>query len=242
MFFWIALTVIGIAFLSVFSALVFPRLFFKVYVSFLSSKDRGLAKFNLSDGVAILYEPDASVRKYISRYQLYQLNEESGKFFVGEFAQKLSSVQYSVVAYNRRDRVLRAYRVREKNCTQYTKTLTLPEETDYISLVIHSVSGKRIPRAFSFRWTGYLWLALSGISFGAVFDAIFWLVIRIVSHFEGRGVVEILPLRNWAVLLPISTLGLAACCMAAVGLVSLIYFLRDREVLKKFVQKARLLC
>lgn len=221
MFYWISLTLIGLIFLTVFSAVVFPRLILKIYSAFIVVKDREISRFTLSDGVSVLFEPNSTDRRFFDRYQICQFIGRRYKCFFGELAQNLSSVEYSVIAYHRRNTVKRVYRVKEQNCQKFSRTTCLPEETDYVSVIVHKANGNRIYHEHTFNPIGYLWLALFGFAIASVLDALFWIVLRFVSYLQGHGVQDVLSLKEWGIILPATMLGMAGLCVTVMAIINL---------------------
>lgn len=199
--FWIILTSIGLILLSLFAVVVLSKLVLKVYAAFVEVNGRDIAKYDFSDGAAMRYEPGFAVKKFIGQYLIYRLNGKSHQWFIGEFAQKLSSIEYSIVAYGRRKNALRVYHVKEKNCEHFTRATLLPGETSFISLIVNRVNGKRIPRERSFRPNGYVWLGLLGLNVAAVLVTLLWLVVRLVASLEGSNAYDILSADAWGAIL-----------------------------------------
>ena len=189
MIYWIIWAVVGLLFFSLYAVKILPGLF-RIAVGFADkTRDRGLATLNLSEGISVLYEPDASSAPYIRRYQIYRI-KSSGytPVFLGEWGRRPKSIEYEVSAYDRHQFLLARKRVCKNPAqTRYTEALTLPSETAYVSLCVRRADGEAIhrPKTKDRRFWRFLALFAAAAAFalaGFIFVILSFLL-RALSYF-----------------------------------------------------------
>ena len=117
---------------------VFPKLL-KVRCSVRKPSDRGLKKYLYPSGRGIAYEPHPSFRKYIHRYILF--TNDGYKYVKCKLDESIERLNYSVVMFNRRNKVIDVIDVAEKNCLRgETQAVLLHPDTSYVAIVPDSVN------------------------------------------------------------------------------------------------------
>ena len=128
--FWIVWLLIGLLLAALFSAIVLPRLLLEMKASLHPIADRGIGKFNLKNGISVLYEPSRSERKYLRCYQLFRRGDRSVSF-MGCWNRAVFTARYTLLCFNSLGRPIAFYRVCESfiDGRYYTRTVTLPPLT-----------------------------------------------------------------------------------------------------------------
>lgn len=216
---WILWFVIGNALVAVFSCFVLPRIYKRAFSATNPVRDRALGKYNIRGGVAILYEPALSAKKYLKKYQVYQLDKKRAKFFVGEWEKTFTEVEYSLFVFERHNALVKCIKAKKRDDPQI---LELPEETDYVSVRFHSVDGRRLLRE---RRTSLVSMGLYTFFFAslaAAADTLLWLWVSFVFRcIGGDGGLAAL---DWIrILVPLDV-----CLIFLPLLLQLPFFLRDR--------------
>ena len=122
---------------------VLPAIFMRVRCSVRTTRDRGMKKYIFPDGRAVAYEPEPAIRKYIHRYVLYV--SEGYKYLKCRVDEGVGYINYTVVMFNNRNRVVDVIDVKEKNLKNAeTGAVRLHPDTSYIALIPNSVNGVRI--------------------------------------------------------------------------------------------------
>ena len=136
---WIvALIAIAAAFVAL-SGFVLPRLLFYTKYDVNGSSDRGIKK--VDDEGSVVFEPSPEVKKFISGYALSV--RDGKRVLVCKLAQKLAYIDYDVIVFDKDDKVLRVFNIKE-NVTdgEYTRVVELPDVTEYVSLMINEADGQ----------------------------------------------------------------------------------------------------
>ena len=135
---------------AVFSGTVFPRLLLEMRASRYPIADRGIGKFNLKNGISVLYEPSRSEREYLCSYQVCRRNDRT-VCFLGCWQKAVFTARYTLLCFNSLGRPIAFYRISEKfiGGRRYTRTVPLPYATAYVGFSLERADGKRIGRAFS---------------------------------------------------------------------------------------------
>ncbi len=219
MIYWIVWLCVCIAFLVLNAVTVLPILFRWLAGAVFCTADRGLEKFNLKNGVAVLYEPDRITARYIKRYQLYKRTEElCATVFVGEWARQIKSAEYELSAYDRYDLLLAKKRIGQTpQRTRFTGAVLLPSETDRVSLTVRSANGERVSSPK--RQNPFFLFFLTLFALAAVFEllGIIFVATVFLSRAFGGFEAERLPLTSslWCHLLLPSALALFALIFTA---------------------------
>ena len=136
--FLLFLLVLGIIFYFVLMVTVLPKLL-KIESSVRTSSDRGLKKYIYPEGRGIVYEPHPSIRKYVNRYLLY--TKDGYKYLKCKVDVSVDRLSYSVVMFDRHNRVLDVIEVSEKNISsEETQSIILHGDTSYIAFILDSVN------------------------------------------------------------------------------------------------------
>lgn len=155
---------------------ILMRLYYRVYAAAHPVRERGIGRFHLQNGIAVLYEPDRQVRKYIKQFQIYENRESNSKVFVGEWAGTAEEqVEYSLIAYGSRNEILGTCHVRETSgLDRFTGETVLPEDTDYVSVVLHRVNKQKIPVERRINAAVLAWTLVFSVSVALVSDLVAW--------------------------------------------------------------------
>ena len=213
---WIIWFIFGIMLVVLLSGFVLPKVFLKIYESSYPVRDRALGKYKIHDSVSMLYEPSLTVKKYIKKYQIYVLSDRREKLFIGEWAQKVASISYDVIAYNVHNRIIGIYNVVEKyNGNKCTHATTLPEDTDFVSLRLISVEGKSFPREVKAPREFWIWAGVVSGCAAATVDAGLWVFISFVLQcLRGFSGDVALAGRSWASIMILTAISVAAFAYA----------------------------
>lgn len=128
------------------SAAVFPPIFLKPKYRFSAEGDRGVKRYAFSGGRAIVYEPSAPYRKYMTQYILSANGKE--KYIKCKFKGFVYHAIYDVVAFDSADRVLDTVRVKEElegGIDPISGAALLPPETAYAKVVVRAVNETPVP-------------------------------------------------------------------------------------------------
>ena len=131
-----------IAYLAV-TGTVLPSLFMKVRCSVTKPRDRGMRKYVFPEGRAVAYEPEPVTRKYIHRYVLFV--SEGYKYLKCRVDEAVGYINYTVVMFNNKDKVIDVIDVKEKSLKDAeTAAVRLHPDTSYIALIPNAINGVRI--------------------------------------------------------------------------------------------------
>lgn len=186
-----------IIFDALFAFLILRVLSARLFGSSYVARDRGCGVFNLGDGMSAMFIPSPSARRTIARYQLFYRDEYENCFFVGEWADEVDSAEYELIAYNSRGSVIDIIRIREnRDERRFTRTQTLPYETDRISLRVRRSDGANVTCGRTFTPCYLIWLAVTAVVASALACVaayfIFWLAYyfatwQTAAYFTGCG-------------------------------------------------------
>ena len=221
---WIAWLLIGIFLAGLFAGTVFPRILLEMKVALHPVGDRGVEKFELPSGIAVLYEPASWMRGVLGCYQLYRANRMRAVHFIGKWVYALSDAQYVLTCFHESGRPFASYRIVE-SCMggkQYTRKIPLPVDTAYVSCVLERVDGKKMRPPVSLSVRFFAWMSLFLLSLALLADLLIFLAVRF-SEIVG------------AVFVPVSTMGVLLAAMAG-GIVLLPLFATMVVILCKAVR------
>lgn len=156
---------------------VLYKLHLNVHAFLRGTPDIGVARYNLKDGISVMYRAPAPSDRALRGYQIYTMQKRKEKFFVAEWADGARSAEYDLVLYDACNRVIDIMRIAEvRGGRAYTHKYTLPAKTDYLSLSVRSVNGGRLVSgcAISLKTCAH-------ILFAAVVSALFACVIAWVT-------------------------------------------------------------
>jgi hypothetical protein len=135
---WIVLTILSVLVYVTLVAVILPAVFLKSSRKHSSIQDRGFKKVQEQDGGYCLYEPEPSVRRYISEYAISETPE--GKRLVCKTNGEISYLDYDVALYGRDNKIFRTVRIRELLAGNgYTREVRLPYTCSYVSLTLNRV-------------------------------------------------------------------------------------------------------
>lgn len=133
---WIAALIAILAVYAVLAIFVLPKLLFSSRYNIAAAVGRGMRKCERGDEKSIVYEPMPLVKKYISAYALSY--RKGKRVLVCKLSRKLSYIDYDVVVFGSDDKVKSVFNVKDKvKGRDYTRVVTLPDETDYVSVLIN---------------------------------------------------------------------------------------------------------
>jgi len=112
MFIWITLLLLTVALYFIVQAVILPKIFFKNSYFPHVVRDRGISTKNHYGENVIVYEPDLAMREHISQYML--IKNGNGKFLMCKTRDDLEYLEYDVVVYGKKNRILTVINVREK--------------------------------------------------------------------------------------------------------------------------------
>lgn len=136
---WFVVIILEFMLYFILAAVVAPKIL-RSRCPLRESRDRGLKKYAYPDGRAVLYEPHPSLRKYVSRYLL--LTQNGYKYFRCKPDASVERMQYSIVMFNNRNRVIDVIDVAEERIREEESAMVmLHPDTSYISLALCSVNG-----------------------------------------------------------------------------------------------------
>jgi hypothetical protein len=141
---WSVLLVVVIVIFVCVDAVILPKAFLFVGYNVTDSSDRGIKTIDEDNGRSIIYEPDFSVRKYISQYILSE--RDGKKFLVCKFDGNVGYINFDVVLFNQFGEVENVLNVKQiVGDNLISKPLQIPMSTAYVSLVLTDVNGKKFP-------------------------------------------------------------------------------------------------
>lgn len=227
MAFWIVWLILGVFFILAFSAVIIPKLIFRVYAAASPVRVKVVERFAEKYGETLVCSPDAKTRKYLKSYRIF--HGEKGLYFRGERARRAALVEYEISAYDAQDNLLDVIFVRDKFCTgRNTADIPLPEKTDYVNLRIVCVDDSPIPaerRAFGLKFA--LWLTALCLCVALACDLLSWLIITFALRcIDGFTTTFTLPVSSWAAILGFTALA-AVIFTASISVCA--FFLRKKE-------------
>ena len=121
-------------------ASLLPRVLMRLRRTKRVLRDRGIKRY-VSEGVrGVVYEPELRARKYLRQYTVYCL--DSRKYVRCRIDPRIADIRYDVVVFDHRDRMIDVIGVREHIQSRgYTRTVILPPETSYVSVVLRHADG-----------------------------------------------------------------------------------------------------
>ena len=120
-------------------AFLLPKYFLKNRYEVNAPQDRGLAKYQLGeDGRGITFQPAFPTNQHIKQYVL--VSDGAEKSVKCMLAKTVDYIEYDIVLFNKNNEVFNVLSIKDiVEGATYTHSVTLPEETSYISLVITRV-------------------------------------------------------------------------------------------------------
>ena len=143
---WIVLP-IAVAFIYIIAvAWILPRIFLQNKYKIKTVRDRGIKKYKTAqDEHGIVYEPDLQTRKHVSQYVL--TDDGKQKHLKCKISDSISYIEYDVALFDRHHKVFKVLNVCELvEDTGFTKSVELPEETSYVTIILNRVNNKRMGR------------------------------------------------------------------------------------------------
>lgn len=136
----IVLFIIGMSAYAFVAGTVLPKFF--LTLKYDGKPDgRALRKFTFPGGRAISYEPHPALRRFLPMYAL--IAKDDKKYLKLKTAPSVYRIEYDVVAFNNRNRVLDILNVKESiDSGAESRSVILPDDTSYVSLLIYKVNEK----------------------------------------------------------------------------------------------------
>ena len=126
-------------------ACLYPRWILKPDYRIHRIKDRGIKRYTFPNGRAITYQPALNVRPYIKSYILSCVDGK--KNFKCELAPTIVSMRYELLVYDASDKVITVLQVSDDGIRENeSKSVLLPAETAYVSLILRRVNGKTVSK------------------------------------------------------------------------------------------------
>jgi len=194
-------------------ATVAPKIL-KNHCAIRTTSDRGLKKYVYPNGRGIAYEPHPSHRKYVPHYLLF--TEDGYKYVRCQLDAGVACIDYSVVMFDRHDRVIDVIDVVETKISACeSKPVMLHADTSYIALVLDTVNGVPIKHETVIRC--HLWqLAVYSAVMGLLCFAQMVLLTGALRYFDTRfihlGLAD--GVGNASFVLPAIVIGLLAGLLA----------------------------
>ena len=137
-----------------------PAIFLRPSYKGLRSNDRGLKRYTYENGRAIVYKPTEENNKYIEQYILSANGDE--KFVKCKVHEKIYSLEYDVIAFNSRDKVLDVISVKDPIRRKgISEAVPLPLDTSYVSVIARKVNRVRVTKKAT---VGYSYLGILAYS------------------------------------------------------------------------------
>ena len=126
---------------------VFPRCIMRVRYSLSDKLGRGIKKCVYPSGRGVVYEPHPSVRKYVPRYAL--LTNDGYKCIKCQLDRNVKSLKYSVVMFNRKNRVIDVINVSETvGRAGESQFVMLHQQTSYVAFSLNEVNDSRVESGY----------------------------------------------------------------------------------------------
>ena len=152
-----------------------PVIFLRPKYKGLVSDDRGLKRYTYEGGRAIVYRPSGNCNKYIEQYILSANGDE--KFVKCKIHEKIYCMEYDVIAFNARDKVIDVVAVKDPiRRAGETAAVPLPLDTSYVSIIARRVNRVRVEKKPTVTYS-YLGVLAYSLIF-AIFTAIQLMLIK----------------------------------------------------------------
>lgn len=153
MFVWILLLTIAVGAYIMVASILLPRLYLKMRYTVTQSNDRGLKSVLEKSGKSMVFEPEQKWRKYVKQYVL---SERDGvKELTCKISEDITYLELDLALFNNQDKMFKVIRVKDLvEKSGYTKTVELPEETSYVSIVVSKVDGEEFEDHLSAKVSG----------------------------------------------------------------------------------------
>ncbi len=186
----------------------------KNYCAIRTTSDRGLKKYVYPNGRGIAYEPHPSVRKYVPHYLLF--TEDGYKYVRCQLDNGVESIYYSVVMFDRHNRVIDVIDVAEtKISDRESRPVMLHADTSYIALILDTVNDVPLKHETVIRC--HLWqLAVYSAVMGVLCFAQMVLLTEALRYFDTRLIHRGLAdgVANASFVIPAIAIGLLAGLLA----------------------------
>lgn len=144
-------------------------LILRVRCTLKGSRSRGLQRYIYPEGRGVAYEPHPSFRKYVDRYVLF--TNEGYKYIKCRLCGDIGKLEYSVVMFNRKNKVIDVIDVTESDpFRSETSPVMLHHDTAYVDVIVTSVNGEKITKksilCYKVWDIGFYVLAVSALCFG----------------------------------------------------------------------------
>ena len=122
-----------------------PRTVIRLKYKKINLMDRGIKKIISPNGRHIIYEPDLQIRRYIIQYTLFAQND--AKYIKCKLDPSIREIKYDVVSFDAGNKIIGITGAYETVIESgYTRTIGLPAETSYVSLVLRKANGQAVDK------------------------------------------------------------------------------------------------
>ncbi len=215
--------VLGLILYYILMVIAMPKIL-NNHSSIRTTSDRGLKKFLYPNGRAVVYETHPNIRKYVPQYLLY--TEDGYKYLTCKLDESVKHIEYSVVMFNNRDRVLDVIEVDERNISsEESRRVMLHSDTSYIALSLNKVNGIALKRdtlmQCHFWQLGVYSAAIAVVGFVAMF-----LFLKMVENYD----------KTWLHMGIVNLISWRELILPSVAIALIVGFLVFRRNLKKGVR------
>ena len=166
-------------------AYLLPKVFLRNKYKVNYPQDRGIVKYNIGEeGRGIAYEPNRSVRKYIQQYVIaFDGKEKNIKCML---TNPVDYIEYDLVLFNGENKVFNVLNVKDVvEGGEYTRSVTLPKDTAYVSFVIVKVDDVRLDKHVKLHisWWGVIAYAIISLILSVI--TAFVLKLGLANSFAG---------------------------------------------------------
>ena len=141
MFIWVMFLIFTVVAYIGIASIILPRYYLKTRYTVEKSNDRGIKKVLEFTGQSMVFEPEIRWRKYVKQYVLSERDGE--KKLTCKISENITYLEMDVVLFNNQDKVFSVLKVKDLvDKSGYTKTVDLPDQTSYVSIVVCKVDGE----------------------------------------------------------------------------------------------------
>ena len=145
---WVVLLILTVGISVALAAFVLPQKYLRARHAIKEPTDRGIKKVLEKGGQSLVFQPVPKWRKFVKQYVLAE--RWGKKELMCKLDPEIAYIAYDVVLFNNQNKVFDVLTVKELVENKgYTKTLELPEETSYVSLVVTQADTQRFPQQFA---------------------------------------------------------------------------------------------
>lgn len=144
---WILFLILGTAFTVSVAAVALPKLVFRAYACGFRQTDRGVEKYNLPHGNVVVAEPLPAYRNVLRQYLL--VREKEAVFFLGKWDREILFVDYDLVIFDARGKVLSVLNVKQLLKPGYRlQKVALPIGACSVSVLLNAVDDRKYKQVY----------------------------------------------------------------------------------------------